>query len=74
MLHAKTHLVFLPIVVSKLPPFVTEVLLHQWIDHDLLSDGVSGNFPCELASPPGLRIYVSAFMRTFVLVMIFVHL
>ena len=65
---------FLPIVVGKLPPLVTEVLLHQWINHDLLSDGVSGNLPCQLASPPGLRIDVSAFMRTFVLVMILVHL
>lgn len=65
---------FFPIMVRELPAILAEVLLHERVDDDLLSYGVSNNLPGELACPACLGGDVSGLTCPFVFVVIEVHL
>lgn len=67
-------LVLLSVVLGEFTTLVSEVLLHQWVHHDLFAHGVTSDLPAQLVSPAFACTNVSLLKGSLILVMVLVHL
>ena len=65
---------FFTVMFGEFLAFLSEMLLHEWVDNDLFADCVSCNLPAKLVCPARLCLDIATFVCTLVLVMIFIHL
>lgn len=70
----RTNLMLLPIMISQFEAFFAHMFLHERVHDDLFANGVTRDFPGELAGPTALGIDVVFTKGENVLVVVFIHL